>query len=32
MSAVGLVMTVIAVAVSMIARKMSDKVYNDVEF
>lgn len=32
LSAVGLVMTVVAVAISMIARKMSDKVYNDVEF
>ena len=32
MSAMGLVMTVIAVTISLVARKMSDKVYNDVEF
>lgn len=32
MSAFGLVITVIAVTISMIVRKTSDKIYNDVEF
>lgn len=32
LSAVGLVMTVIAVAISLIVRKITDKFFNDVEF
>jgi ABC-type sugar transport system permease subunit len=32
LSAVGLVMTVIAVAISLVVRKITDKFFNDVEF